>query len=157
MEPRQFEAQCYKTLEEYDRTYFGSVGSVIGIRLTRFARDYEALQQFEAITRKRFGLVMVTLGMYDSESRLVYLNYHVRHLVNKGYFTTELRAVLYHELIHAVLCNAHQPIRLGLYRCYSQGGHGPAFQKLWNSNNELREVNVQPLCSAVWDRMEKRL
>lgn len=153
MSPRKFEAFCLQQIEEFDRVHFGGVACVVGVRLTRFARDYEVMPQVRTT-----GRYCVTFGMYDSATRIIYLNYHLRHLVNRGYLLRELRGVLYHELIYAVLIVAHQPLRLGLYHCYEDGGHGPEFQRLWNlSGSEFIDMDLNQASLAVFQRMEMGL
>lgn len=116
------EGMLTKIALDFDREYFNGIGLVVGVKFARFIWDWKNL---------RHGLITVTFGMYDSETRVIYVNAFFHKMLLHGLYLDIVKSVIFHELCHGVLINSIQPLRLGQYKHdYTTGGHGPEFQDL---------------------------
>lgn len=134
-----FESLAYRVIHEFDEGYFHGAAHVTGVKLAHFVNDY------------RDG-GSITFGCFNSETNIIYLNRHVKDLVDLGLSLNEFHAILWHELCHAVLINAHQQLRNGQYAPCG-GDHGDDFERLLHSH----PVMAQVLDNGVIERLAERI
>jgi hypothetical protein len=120
MTKESIEGMLTKIALDFDREYFNGAGLVIGVKFARFYWDWKSL-----------GSIMscVTFGLYDSSTRVIYLNAYFHKMLVYGLLLREAKAVIFHELCHGVLLNSLTPLRLGMYDMRGDG-HGPEFREL---------------------------
>jgi hypothetical protein len=122
-----FEARMLTLIQEMDQSFFGGAAHITGVKLAHFAHDY------------RYNGAMITLGLFNSETNVIYLNRHLKSFAELGQHIEDLQAVLWHELCHAVLINAHQQLRHGMYNPCG-GDHGDDFNALVARNPRFERV-----------------
>jgi len=126
---------------EFDRDYLNEIGLVIGVKFTRFFSDWREMQ---------YGLCGVTFGMYDGNTRVIYLNAYFHKMLEHGFFLSEVKGVIFHELCHGALLNSLQPIRLGMYQSGPAGDHGPDFEALEHRYSDyIRKDRLQAMMPDI--------
>jgi hypothetical protein len=142
-----FEALAFKIVHEMDETYFQGAAHITKVTLAHFAQDFRDQRS-------------ITLGCFNSETNTIYLNRFVKQLVDLGMCLMDLQAILWHELCHAVLINAHQPLRTGNYNPCG-GDHGEDFERLLGMNPVMERVLkagvIDRLCERIATRMAMKL
>ena len=121
----KLEADLFKMYEEYNRHYFSGACQVVAVKFANFQADFRIMMEL--------GMpVQITFGMYDATARTIYLNRFFIWALRHGLFQQEVKFVLFHEMCHAFLLNASQPLRMGMYHP-ADGHHGSEFERLEHS------------------------
>ena len=137
----RFEAFLWRTYDRLNAAYFGGACQVQNIRCARFSGDFKSADR-------------VTLGMYDMEERTIFINYYFARMYERNLLKREAELVLHHEMAHAMLANAVQPVRFGQYQPCG-GAHGPDFERLMNLHPDSK-FDMNPLFATAfaWTRNE---